>query len=293
MSRRPIAATVALFAFALPAAAHQPVMDMAPRWKDGWGFQLRYEQYGSDRLQSGASKIDNPFGLDKSVHTAWLEGIYTFRREFRLSVKIPYVDQERTVIENTVIERGSFVKIRGRGLGDVIVGMPLKRYTNDPAATSNIALTPQVRLPSGSTSDTWPVGDGSTDWGLSLSASWERYHLYQFYDLFYWKNDDGKRGIDQGDELGFDANIGWHPVHDNLTDSGWFLMLDVSARWEQRGLDVAGTTGGKRLSAGPVVVWYRGGVMARAEFRYPLYEDLKGVQVSRGPEFNTGIGFVF
>jgi hypothetical protein len=28
--------------------AHQPVMDMAPRWDGGYGFQVRYESYGSD-----------------------------------------------------------------------------------------------------------------------------------------------------------------------------------------------------------------------------------------------------
>ena len=28
--------------------AHQPVMDMAPRWSGGYGFQVRYESFGSD-----------------------------------------------------------------------------------------------------------------------------------------------------------------------------------------------------------------------------------------------------
>jgi hypothetical protein len=28
--------------------AHQQVMDMAPRWSGGYGFQIRYESYGSD-----------------------------------------------------------------------------------------------------------------------------------------------------------------------------------------------------------------------------------------------------
>jgi len=27
--------------------AHQPVMDMAPRWNGGYGFQVRYERFGS------------------------------------------------------------------------------------------------------------------------------------------------------------------------------------------------------------------------------------------------------
>ena len=70
-------------------------------------------------------------------------------------------------------------------------------------------------------------------------------------------------------------------------------MLDLSARHERQGEDTAGITGGDRLSAGPVFVWYRGGMMLRAEYKTPLYENLKGVQLSRGNEFSIGIGFVF
>lgn len=272
----------------LPAFAHQPVMDMAPRWKDGWGFQIRQEHFGSDDLLSGDSAVDNPLGRKKSVDTTWLEGIYTYRREVRLSLKVPYVTHRRTVVRSStpVTESGS-------GLGDIIIGLPLKRYANESSATSNIALTPSIRLPTGSTSDVWPAGDGSTDLGLSLSASWEKFQLYQYYDLFYWKNSEGDLGIEQGDEIGFDANIGWHPWHDSLSNTGLFVMLDISARHEQRGRDSLGVTGGDRLSAGPVLVWYRGGVMLRAEYKTPLYEKVEGVQLSRGNEFNLGIGFVF
>ncbi|WP_229381106.1 hypothetical protein [Shewanella psychropiezotolerans] len=70
-------------------------------------------------------------------------------------------------------------------------------------------------------------------------------------------------------------------------------MLDISARLEQEGRDSAGTTGGKRLSAGPIFVWYRAGIMFRAEYKLPLYEDVEGIQVSYGEEFTLGIGFVF
>ena len=34
-------------------SAHQPVMDMAPRWAGGWGFQFRYETLGSDKNIGG------------------------------------------------------------------------------------------------------------------------------------------------------------------------------------------------------------------------------------------------
>ena len=270
------------------AMAHQPVMDMAPRWEGGYGFQVRQETHYSDKLLSGDSEIDNPLGREQRVDTTWLEAIYTFKREVRLSVKMPYVDQERTIIPE-----GQAVKQTGSGLGDIVIGVPLKRYTNEASATSNIAFTPSIRLPTGSTDDEFPVGDGSTDLGASFSASFEKADIYQYYDLFLWKNGSGKKGINEGDEIGLDINVGWHPYHDNMTNQGIFVMLDTSARYQKRGRDTAGITGGARVSAGPVFVYYRKGMMFRAEYKYPLYEDLFDTQVSRGSEINVGIGFVF
>ena len=181
----------------------------------------------------------------------------------------------------------------GSGVGDLEIGLPLKRYWNRESSTGNLSVTPSIRLPTGDSDDAFPVGDGSTDFGMSLSASFERADLYQFYDLFYWANGSGDRGIHQGNELGLDVNIGWHPYHDNLSNTGVFLMLDFSARHENRGRDTTGAIGGTRLSAGPVIVWYRGGVMLRAEWKVPLHEDFEGVQVSPGDVYSLGIGFVF
>lgn len=272
----------------LPVLAHQPVMDMAPRWQGGWGFQVRAEHVASDELLAGQQEVANPFGREKTIDRLWLEGIYTFRRELRLTLKLPWVDQERTVVRNGVAVRES-----GAGVGDLIIGVPMKRYDNQVDASRNIAFTPSIRLPTGSTADAFPVGDGSTDLGVSVSASFERADIYQYYDLFYWANRAGERGIHQGDELGLDINIGVHPWHDNLSNTGVFMMLDVAARDEQPGRDMAGVTGGRRLSAGPVLVWYRGGIMVRTEVSRPLYERVEGVQLSRGDEFKLGIGFVF
>ena len=178
-------------------------------------------------------------------------------------------------------------------MGDLILGVLLKRYENKASATGNIAITPSIRLPTGSTDGPFPVGDGSTDVGISFSKSMEKANLYQYYDVFYWKNGKGKRGIEEGDELGFDANIGWHPYHDNLSNSGIFAMIDISARHQKRGRDLEGVTGGTRVSMGPVFVYYRQGMMFRAEYKVPVYEKVEGTQVSFGPQFNVGIGFVF
>lgn len=283
-------AVALLLVAGVPAAgrAHQPVMDMAPRWQGGWGFQVRNEYRFSDKLLSGDSDASNPHARERRVDTVWLEGVYTFKREIRLTAKIPWVAQSRVSVLS-----GSPVRQTGRGIGDSILGLQLKHYYNREASTGNFGLTPSIRIPTGSTSDAYPVGDGSWDVGVSTSFSVEMARLYQFYDLFYWHNTDGVRGIDRGDEVGLDVNIGIHPYHDNRNNMGVFLMGDLSARYEARGNDTAGTTGGKRISLGPVLVGYWNNFMLRAEVKFPVYESVWGTQVARGTDFNVGLGVTF
>jgi len=284
-----------LFVFFLPlyfisstASSHQPVMDMAPRWEGGLGFQVRHEYRFSDDAMEGDSDVDNPFGRKRRVNKTWIEGVYTFRREARVTFKLPWVDQKRTSVRDDVS-----VMQEGQGFGDLIVAVPLKIYQNRAGITQNTGFTPSVRLPTGNLNGGFSPGDGSIDFGFSLSHSVESFELYQFYDVFYWLNQKGTNGINEGDELGFDANIGIHPLHNNVTNSGVFLMLDARVRHKQRGRDEGGDTGGTRLSLGPVFVYYKDNMMFRAELHFPVYERVSGSQVSFGNEINIGIGYSF
>jgi hypothetical protein len=88
-------------------------------------------------------------------------------------------------------------------------------------------------------------------------------------------------------------NLGIHPYHNNLTNTGVFLMLDVEARAEDRGHDGVGATGGKRISVGPVIVWYRKNIILRSTIKFPVFEHIRGTQVSHGTQWNFGIGVTF
>ena len=205
--------------------AHQPVMDMAPRWSGGYGFQIR-----------------NEFSPDVSS-TNWFEGVYTRSREKRITFKIPFED--------------------GKTLRSPIIALPLKRYQNHSGYTENWGITPQLKIPI--------EGKGGT--GLSISYSSEDPKFYQMYDFFGWKGFDGKTSI------GFDGNLGWHPYHKNETNSGFFLMGDVS--WRK-----SGNT--STIHSGPVLVGYRKNIMARVELKMPI----TGTEKAQ-PILNSGIGFVF
>ena len=124
-SRSPVKLRHALlplwFVAAASALAHQPVMDMAPRWAGGYGVQLFQVHSIADDLRHGQTTLPNPNGLGSRVDTTWLEGVYTFRREFRITAKVPYIDQSRQWLRD-----GEVIRQTGRGLGDIIIGAPIK-----------------------------------------------------------------------------------------------------------------------------------------------------------------------
>jgi len=271
-------------------SAHQPVMDMAPRWSEGFGFQLRYENFGSDDLMDGDSEISNPLGLKRYVDTLWLEGVYTFNRSIRATFKMPYVDQIRT--KNI---GGVGVRQSNSGQGDLILGLPLKHYRNKLAFTDNFSFTPSLRLPTGSSSGDFPISDGSVDLGLSLSYSSESPKYYTLIDLFYWLNTEGENGMHEGDELGLDINLGYHPFHSNESNSGVFIMWDVIARYndDPNSATLTTATGGQRLQMGPVLVLYKDNIMFRTEYKHLIYEKTSGISNSRGSEFSIALGITF
>ena len=275
---------------AAPSYADQPVMDMAPRWEKGYGMQIRQEYYGSSKLLDGNNKIDNPLGLERYVSKTWLEGVYTFNRSVRTTFKLPFVYQRRVKNIN-----GAGVRQENSGLGDLVLGVPLKYYRNKGAYTDNFGLTPSIRIPTGDSSGDFPISDGSWDFGLSLSHSLETPRYYSNVELFYWKNTNGKRDMKAGDEVGIDLDLGYRVHHSDITNSGVYTMWKFKARHNGAPSEENLTTftGGELVQTGPILVLYKENVMFRAEFKYPLYEDVDGISNSRGPEVNIGIGAAF
>ena len=274
-------------AVAAGVLGHQPVMDMAPRWAGGYGVQLFQVHSIADDLRHSELTLPNPHRLGSRVDTTWLEGVYTFRREFRITAKVPYVDKSRQWLQD-----GKVIRQDGQGLGDIIIGAPIKKYVNKKGYTYNLSLTPNLRLPTGSTGDDWAVGDGSWDAGLSLSYSFETPKWYHLYDLYYWKNGSG-RNFDQGDELGFDANIGWHAWHDGDNGRGLFLMLDIAARHIEPSKNELIDPAGDTIAVGPVAMYYHEDWMLKFEYRQTVYDKAKSTRFGDHRRFAVGFGLTF
>ena len=253
--------------------AHQPVMDMAPRWAGGWGFQFRYEMLGSDKLLSAES---NKSDLSYYRSTTWFEGVYTWKRSVRATFKLPY---HKIKNETQLINWGNPIK-RERGLGDLVIALPLKKYFNLKRSTGNFGITPQIRLKTGDDSNIIKSKGG---YGLSTSYSSENFAYYQLYDIYGWSFEDGSSMV------GLDVNLGWHSIHKNESNSGLFLMWDGTLQMKS---DKDGNSD-VRLFSGPIVVLYREGIMARIELKIPVSESVDKYGLSNGIIIQTAIGFVF
>lgn len=274
------------------ALAHQPVMDMAPRWAGGYGFQLRMESLTRNDLEKDGIPLENPLGLKSESLITWMEGIYTFRRGLRMTFKLPYIDRETRVLKG-----GQLVEQNVSGLGDLILGFPLKRYFNYPNYSGNIAITPSFRLPAGSTSPTSRLGRGTVDYNLSASVSVEMFKLYTYLDLFSWFNTEGSDGVRKGNLIGFDLDLGVHPYHNYLCNLGSFLMVGFSGRHEFKDKlsteELVPNSGELRLEVIPTFVLYWNNWMWRTQYHIPIYQRLNGTQLADSFKFQTGIGLTF
>ena len=236
-------------------------MDMAPRWSGGYGFQIRYESYGSD-LTVNAKDINASF-----FHkTYFLEGVYTWDRSARITLKLPY----------QIIEKSDFdILSKNNSFGDLIIAVPLKKYNNYKSYTQNIGVTPQVKIP---LDEKMTNVTGPFSGGVSLSYSSESFSFYQLYDIFSWFYNY------KDPLLGLDINLGFHPYHDNATNKGLFVIWDATCRWENSYTII---------QTGPAFMLYNQNIMMRAELKLPVIETGGKNKLSKGVYMNIGLGFVF
>ena len=69
--------------------ADDPIMNMMPRWDDGWGFQFIEEYRHESDLLLGDRKAYPNFVED--VHLLHFETVYTWDKSIRVTAKFPWV----------------------------------------------------------------------------------------------------------------------------------------------------------------------------------------------------------
>jgi len=254
------------------AVADQPIMNEVPRWAGGYGAQVFIEQRWSDNLLSGSRTLDNPSNLYERKQLTHLEAVYTFKPWIRVTGKMPYIRQWQRVADP---EGGTYTK-RNDGIGDLTLALPIRKYTNGWGYSGHFGIVPQIRLPLGNDSGDYPISDGTTDYGFSMTFERETPVYIISIDTTYW----WEQGRSTDETWSIDFGLGW-----NFSDHGSF-------RWETELERKRG--GDKWLATGPALLWnFNDIVLARIEYKNAIYERVSGIGFTRGNILRVGIGVVY
>ena len=180
MRHRTLALSLAgLTAFTV-AHADQPIFNEMPRWDNGWGVQAVYEYRTEDDLLLKDDVIGPDFSED--VRILHLEGVYTWDKSIRVTVKIPYVlDASREVPD----ANGNKITQTDKGIGDPTLALPLKRYFNLDQRSGSWTIAPQVRIPLAGDSD-YEIYDGEWAGGIGFGYETETYRYLFGAGLSAW-----------------------------------------------------------------------------------------------------------
>ena len=267
-----------LGASATVSVGDQPIMNMMPRWDGGWGVQGSFEHRHNPRLLDGRDTV-NP-DLSEDVFLFHLEGVYTWTKEYRMTLKIPFLlDAERETPVDPEQPLGETTTQRDSGIGDATLSFPLKKYFNEDGRSGSWSLVPQVRIPLDHEDDEFEFFDGA--WGNGVAFGYEVETTKTFFAAgtdfwtFYgdWPNEV---------HLHLDAGL-------NFLDRGQALIES----------DFLGESDGSRtIMAGPAIYWRFTDVMhSRLEYKQALYDDQgdgrRSVDHGDTSMVKVGLGFVF
>ena len=142
-------------------SADEPIMNMMPRWDDGWGYQFIEEYRHESDLLLGSRAL-HP-GYTEDVHLLHFQSVYTWDKSIRLTAKLPYVlDARREMPDGSGGKRIE----HDNGIGDATLALPLKKYFNLDGKSGSWTFKPMLRVPFSGTDD-YEIYDN--EWGnLSL-----------------------------------------------------------------------------------------------------------------------------
>ncbi len=246
-------------------SADQPIMNEVPRWDGGYGFQVFSESRSSKDLKFHNNKLDNPNNNHYRKHITHLEGVYTWTKWIRLTVKIPWVQQSKKLLN---------VEESNQGFSDIKLALPLRHYYNEDGYSGHYGIVPQIRF-GGDNKGLHKISDGSTDPGFSFTFEKETANLKLSADVTYWIETHSQKD----DEWSIDTTLGW-----NYHDRG-ALKLET---------ELVNTDQNEWIGMGPTFFWnFNDCMMTRFEYKFALKDTLKKVGLARGDSLRIGLGFVF
>ena len=112
---RALALSLVLLWAGIPSAhGEQPIFDEMPRWSGGWGIQLMQEYL--DRENRNSESNASAPSSKEHIHLTHLQGVYTWDKSIRVTVKVPVVVFAEKVLDGNPAQAGGIQ--RDQGLGD-------------------------------------------------------------------------------------------------------------------------------------------------------------------------------
>ncbi|MEM1156865.1 MAG: hypothetical protein AAF649_06530 [Verrucomicrobiota bacterium] len=254
------------------ALAAQPVFSEMPRWDNGWGFQVVNEYRTERELLSGEDTIGS--GLSEDVHIMHLEGVYTWDRSIRLTMKLPYVISARRELPGP---GGGKMVQRDEGIGDMTLALPLKKYFNLDGRSGSWTLAPQLRIPL-SGSDEYEIYDNVWGHGLSLGYETETHRWIFGAGSTAWIYHN-----DEPIETELDLKLGMN-----------FQAFRGSGSIQWRSSFHYEGDHSMTFSTGPVLYWrFTDTIHTQFQWKHDFYDRQGTIDHGRGDAFKFGVGFVF
>ena len=274
MNIRKYGASLLLVAITQCAYGDQPIFNEMPRWKNGWGVQAVYEQRSEDDLLLKNDKAGR--GLEEQVDILHMEGVYTWDKSIRMTLKIPYVlDAEREV----PTKGGAVETQKDSGLGDITLALPLKKYFNLSSRSGSWTLAPQLRLPT-SEDDEYEIYDN--EWGFGLGVGYETETSDFLFAIgagvWTYLNEEPVEGSVNLD-LAKNWIIGKYSGH---------LKWENDLKWEDDGDGSLTYHSGPALYIRVTDTWH-----VRASYKVDVYDRQGSLDHGGGQQLTSGIAAVF
>ncbi len=118
------------------AEQNLPVMNTLPRWDHGFGFQANYEYHEKTKIYQKNNLLNNINKDFEEIHEFNMQGVFTFSKEYRLLLEIPWQKQIRGQIDQTNNQQQS------SHIGEISLGGAIKKYYNAQGQAASIGMAP-------------------------------------------------------------------------------------------------------------------------------------------------------
>ncbi len=271
MCRR-IGAFITLLFSLLVLLGDEPVMNMMPRWDNGWGLQLIDEyRHEKDLLLDDRTAYS---GFTEDVHLLHFQGVYTWDRSIRLTYKLPYVLDARREMPDG---RGGKRVEHDNGIGDATLALPLKKYFNLDGRSGSWMFKPMLRIPLAGNDD-YEIYDNEWGGGLGLGYEFEMSRFAFTGSVGFWAFD----GEDPSEiHLTLDLGYKIEPFGTNST-----LYWETDFHYEDDGSET--------LLSGPAIYWNFNDIThMRLEWKHDFYDKQGKLDHGNGDRILLSLGLVF